>query len=143
MNGHLNPCNRLGVPGYVIFCRKCSGGIHFLHIELPQGSVTGSRYGYEHWGHCANLTIRRASSEGSSGSSCSILLRVELGVFERGDRRGREELVKDINGDSTSTVPSDCTGSSSVCKRASAQSRVVFGEDATVSVRRPKLDSIM
>jgi len=63
-----------------------------------------------------------------------MILRVELGFLERGDRRGREVLLKDINGASTSTVPSDCPWSSSVCKRASAQSRVVFGEDATVPV---------
>jgi hypothetical protein len=63
-----------------------------------------------------------------------MILRVELGVLERGDRSGRGVLLKDINGASTSAGPSDCPWSSSVCRRASAQSRVVFGEDASVPI---------
>lgn len=82
--------------------------MHFLQREFPHGRVTGSRNGYEHWGHCANLTIRRASFEASRGASCSVMLRVEPEDLERGDRSGREVLVKDINGVSTSEVPSDC-----------------------------------
>jgi hypothetical protein len=82
--------------------------MHFLQREFPQGRVTGSRNGYEHWGHCASLTIPRASSEASSGTSASVILSVELEVLERGDRSARGVLLKDINGTSTSAVPSDC-----------------------------------
>jgi hypothetical protein len=108
--------------------------MHFLHREFPQGKVTGSWRGYEHCGHCASLTIRRASFEGSSGASCSMVLRLEEEVLERGDRSGRELLLKDINGASTSAELSDCPWSTSVCNRESAQSREVFGEDATMLV---------
>jgi hypothetical protein len=45
--------------------------------------------------------------EASSGTSCSVMLRVGLGVLERGDRSEMGVLLKDINGASTSAVPSD------------------------------------
>ena len=106
--------------------------MHFLHREFPQGRVTGSRNGYEHCGHCASLTIRLASMEALRGASASMILSDELEDFERGDRRGRGELLGNINGASTSVEPSDCPGSISVCKRESTQSREVFGEDATI-----------
>jgi hypothetical protein len=83
--------------------------MHFLHREFPHGKVTGSWSGYEHCGHCASLTIRRASLEASSRASCSMMLRVEVDVLERGDRSGTEVLLKDINGTSTSAEPSDCS----------------------------------
>lgn len=114
--------------------RECNSGMHFLHKEFPHGKVTGSWKGYEHCGHCANLTIRRASLEASSGASRSMMLRLEDDVLERGDRSGREVLLKDINGASTSVELSDCPCSTSVCNKESAQSREVFGEDATVLV---------
>jgi hypothetical protein len=63
-----------------------------------------------------------------------MMLRVEEEVLERGDRSGREVLLKDINGTSTSAELSDWPWSASTCNRESAQSREVFGEDTTVLV---------
>lgn len=108
--------------------------MHFLQREFPHGKVTGSRKGYEHWGHCASLTICRASLEASSGTSCSVMLRVGLGVLERADRSEMGVLLKDINGVSTSAVPSDCPDQVPFVEKRSAQSRKVVGEDATVLV---------
>lgn len=86
----MKPCNRFAVAGYDMFARRCDSGMHSLHIELPHGSVTGSRNGYEHFGHCANLTICRASFEASNvelgdGGSLSVCIDVFEAVFCKGN----------------------------------------------------------
>lgn len=50
-----------------MFVLVCNSGMHRLHIELPQGNVTGSCKVYEHCAHCVNLTICRASFVASNG----------------------------------------------------------------------------
>lgn len=84
-----------------MFSRRCDSGMHFLHKELPHGNVTGSRRGYEHCGHCTNLTICRASFEACREVFEDVVLEVdELEVLERADRReswvslrGSEEAI--------------------------------------------------
>ena len=83
-----------------MFCRRCSAGMHFLHNVLPQGRVTGSCRGYEHCGHCASLTICRASLEASRGAFSGVTSRVEVSVTLDRGRRGKGVLLRgmeDIN----------------------------------------------
>jgi hypothetical protein len=76
--------------------------MHFLHKVLPHGRVMGSWSGYEHCGHCANLTISRASLEASSNPSALQVSTLEDSVcFDMGVRTGRELLLRgdeDMNG---------------------------------------------
>ena len=101
--GHVNPCNLFGVIGYEMLDRKCSSGTHALQIVFPHGMVTGSRKGYEQVGHCMNLTICRASLEGSRCSLGSVIFGKDgLGVFESGGGRvsaalrGKEDDIETL-----------------------------------------------
>jgi hypothetical protein len=85
------------VAGYDIFVLVCNLGMHFLHIELPQGSVTGSSNVQEHCGHCDNLTICLASFVASSGpvgddGSAGGDGFAELLCSENGGVSGREDM---------------------------------------------------
>jgi hypothetical protein len=77
-----------------MFCRRCSSGIHFLHNVLPQGRVTGSCRGYGHCGHCASLTISRASLEASRGPFSGVMSMVEVSGTLGMDRRGKGVLLR-------------------------------------------------
>lgn len=90
-----------------------------MHRVLPHGRVTGSRRGYEHCGHCANLTICLASLEASSGPfDKGTSVEDEVEVFEIGERRdGRAALLSgrdDINSASSSARPLDYPSTSSM-----------------------------
>ena len=107
----MKPCNLFAVAGYEMFGRRCNSGMHFLHKEFPHGKVTGSCRGYEHCGHCANLTICLASLEASRAAFDGMIsVREVFGVFEEGgDRRGMEDMKATLS----SAGHLDCPSSSS------------------------------
>ena len=105
--------------------------MHFLHNVLPQGRVTGSCRGYEHCGHCASLTICRASLEASRGPVSRVMSRIEASGTLGRVRRGKGVLLRgmeDINHESSRIDPQDYPSrTSSGCKRDSAHGLEVFG----------------
>jgi hypothetical protein len=105
--------------------------MHFLHNVLPQGKVTGSCRGYEHCGHCASLTICRASLEASRGPLSRAMSRMEVSGALGRARRGKGALLRgmeDINHESSGIGPLDYpSGTSSGCRRDSAHGLEVFG----------------
>jgi hypothetical protein len=110
--------------------------MHFLHNVLPQGRVTGSWRGYEHCGHCASLTICRASLEASRGPLSRVMSRVEVSGTLVRVRRGKGVLLRgmeDINHESSTIGPRDYpSGTYSGCRRDSAHGLGVFEDEATV-----------
>jgi hypothetical protein len=111
----VKPCNLFAVAGYDMFARKCSGGIHFLQRELPQGSVTGSCSGNEHCEHWTRRTISLASLEASRGRPLfSEDLLDNLDLRDRPEVGGTIEgggEYPDMNGTATNGMPLDSCSS--------------------------------
>jgi hypothetical protein len=93
--------------------------------------VTGSCRGYEHWGHCASITICRVSLEASRGPLSSVMSRIEVSGTLGRVRRGKGVLLRgmeDINHESSRAGPLEYpSGRSSVYRRDSAYGLEVFG----------------